>query len=501
MKARRIGYAAWLLSAACLYFFENNTGTRVVLLCSFLFPLIPTLRAALLSPDSPKGEKVPADPETRDSIRPGAEEADGIRLYSPGDPVNRIHWKLSAKKDELLVREFRPAAETAREKQNTARPGEKAGKKTRRRLAAAAAAGILGCVLLLLILPETRLGAQELCNRVFDRSEAVNRYVYRHFAVPENQGVLPAGALLAGIVLLSAAIAAILRSRLIVLGILAACTAFQVYFGLPFSGWINIPLYGLGGFLMMKQPRDRGCVLTYCGLILLVTAAVALAAPGVDAVTEEASEKIRDRLAALAGQEAVMTPEDPEAENETRHLHNRSLEYGEEEAETEQEFRLATTEEEQISIPRRFDWMKAGALLLLTAATVVLPFAPFLALNARKKQTQKNRETFTSAEPAEAVRNIFRQVILWLEATRHGAGNLLYREWSALLPDIFPEGYTERFARCAAACEETVYSSHEIPEQKRGEALELLKETEDTLWKAANRKQRIYLKYWMGLRE
>jgi hypothetical protein len=114
MKARRIGYAAWLLSAACLYFFENNTGTRVVLLCSFLFPLIPTLRAALLSPDSPKGEKVPADPETRDSIRPGAEEADGIRLYSPGDPVNRIHWKLSAKKDELLVREFRPAAETAR---------------------------------------------------------------------------------------------------------------------------------------------------------------------------------------------------------------------------------------------------------------------------------------------------------------------------------------------------------------------------------------------------
>ena len=109
MKARRIGYAAWLLSAACLYFFENNTGTRVVLLCSFLFPLIPTLRAALLSPDSPKGEKVPADPETRDSIRPGAEEADGIRLYSPGDPVNRIHWKLSAKKDELLVREYRPS--------------------------------------------------------------------------------------------------------------------------------------------------------------------------------------------------------------------------------------------------------------------------------------------------------------------------------------------------------------------------------------------------------
>ena len=34
MKKRIIGYGLWLLLAACLYFFENNTGTRALLLAS-----------------------------------------------------------------------------------------------------------------------------------------------------------------------------------------------------------------------------------------------------------------------------------------------------------------------------------------------------------------------------------------------------------------------------------------------------------------------------------
>ena len=38
MIRRRIGYLCWLLTAASLYFFENNTGTRAVLLASILVP-------------------------------------------------------------------------------------------------------------------------------------------------------------------------------------------------------------------------------------------------------------------------------------------------------------------------------------------------------------------------------------------------------------------------------------------------------------------------------
>ena len=40
-----------------------------------------------------------------------------------------------------------------------------------------------------------------------------------------------------------------------------------------------------------------------------------------------------------------------------------------------------------------------------------------------------------------------------------------------------------------------------MPEQKRLDALGLLEETETALWKAAGKKQRFQLKYWMCLRE
>ena len=38
MKKRYIGYAVWLISACLLYFFENNTGTRIVLACTLWCP-------------------------------------------------------------------------------------------------------------------------------------------------------------------------------------------------------------------------------------------------------------------------------------------------------------------------------------------------------------------------------------------------------------------------------------------------------------------------------
>ena len=105
MNRRMIGYFVWLLLAGCLYFFENNTGTRVVLLCSLLFPLIPLLRSALFSPDEPGRAEIPETLTVRTFSRREAEEPGDIRSYVPGDPVRRIHWKLSAKKDELMIRD------------------------------------------------------------------------------------------------------------------------------------------------------------------------------------------------------------------------------------------------------------------------------------------------------------------------------------------------------------------------------------------------------------
>ena len=216
MIAHRIGYLCWLLAMAVLYFFENNTGTRAVLLASVAVPVFSVCCAAwtakkaacrLLMPESTgKGERlscqcVLSGPWTkigcvlscrgrsahwlthetrnweicgdasffvscahcgtlsvrteevnardwlgltrfsckasdgctllilpdlypvrvhlsstlampRQEERPGQlrregpeTENGGVRDYMPGDPMRRIHWKLSAKTDRILIRE------------------------------------------------------------------------------------------------------------------------------------------------------------------------------------------------------------------------------------------------------------------------------------------------------------------------------------------------------------------------------------------------------------
>lgn len=216
MTLRRAGYAYWLLGLALLYFFENNTGTRAVLLASILVPAFSVCCAAwtakkatcrltmpesagkgktaacecvlsgpwtasgcalscrmlskhwmtheesiweitgkeafsiecahcgtlfiqadgikardwfglacfpcqasesaslLILPDLyPVRVRLSADLSTlRQEEQPGQFRRDGpetenggVRDYAPGDPVQRIHWKLSAKTDRVLVRE------------------------------------------------------------------------------------------------------------------------------------------------------------------------------------------------------------------------------------------------------------------------------------------------------------------------------------------------------------------------------------------------------------
>ena len=500
MKKRWIGYAAWLLLAACLYFFENNTGTRVVLLCSALFPMVPALRRALFSPDEPEEEEARETWTVRKFVRREAEEPGEIRLYLPGDPVRNIHWKLSAKKDELLVRDAAAGQEAAEEEERSVRPGNRRKKKNRAYAAAALGAGMLCCAALFLV-PEARRGLQELCNRLFAASEAVNRYAYQYFTVPENQGVLPAAFLLAGAAGSVLALAAVLRSRLLALGIMAAATGFQVYFGLSFPAWINLPLYGLLALWMLKRPVRHRQLAACCSLFLLVTTLVVILLPGTDSRTEAASEAVRDFLARTAGQMTETLAEVPGGGRETRHIHTRSMESGDRASGTEREFRLVTVEEEQISMPHWVNWLKIILLLLLTGALVFVPFTPFLLLNARQKKAQEIRKAFASENVSEAVQAVFRQIIRWLEATGYGAGNLLYRDWEEGLQENFPEAYTDHFARCAADYEEAVYSGHTMPEQKRRDVLDLLEETETALWAAAGRRKRIYLKYWMCLHE
>ena len=501
MKKRRIGFAAWLLLTACLYFFENNTGTRIILLCSMLVLLIPALRGAFTRSDEPaKAEESPAPLTVKTFIHPETEESGDVRPYQPGDPIRRIHWKLSAKKDELLVRETEIGQETAETEQIVPSPTGVPEKPRRLRLRLPAAV-ILLCAAALAILPEARSGAQALCNRIFAASEALNAYVYARFPVPEDQRVTLAAVLSA--IAAGALITLMIqrRSRLIAFGIMAGCTFFQTYFGIPFPAWINITVYGLLALWMMKRPMNRRHLLKAAAVLLTVTLATILFFPGVDTVTETASEAVRDHLSRMTEQMTGAANELPEGENETRHTHTQSLQTGSEESRTGREYRLVTVEEEQISMPQWVNWLKIILLMLLSVAVVSLPFTPFLLLNARKRKAEEARKAFLSDNAGEAVCAIFRQIIMWLNETGHSAGNLLYREWAGNLADSLPEGYATRFAACAADYEEAAYSDHDLPEEKRQRALELLKETETTLWRSADWKQRLRIRYWMCLCE
>ena len=105
MKKRYVCYAVWLILACLLYFFENNTGSRIVLACSWFLPFVPIIRRGLFQKDA-AGKAPQAISQTVKTFAAREEDDPGdVRVYLPGDAVNRIHWKLTAKRDELLVRE------------------------------------------------------------------------------------------------------------------------------------------------------------------------------------------------------------------------------------------------------------------------------------------------------------------------------------------------------------------------------------------------------------
>ncbi len=563
MKKRIASFAVWLALAGMLYFFENNTGTRIVLLFSLLLPALPPVRRALLEgkEESPLGQAVPLAGRTaaeRQEKVPG-----DVRAYQPGDPVNRIHWKLSAKRDEVLVRQPEkapaeetpeetlcplrtgkerktqaeetqstprtagernaqaektqsplttagkrnvPAEETPEKTQSSPRAGEErnappmkreAGRTPGRRFFRGALFLFLCSLLLLFLIPAAREGGKALLNRLFEASEAVNAYAYDRFQVRADQPVALAVALLlaAGISLVGMALGS--SSRWGTLALAAGAVLSQVYFGLAFPAWVNVPLFGALACWMLRHPGDRRILRTLGLGLAAVSAAVLLLYPGTDPAAEAASEAVRDRLSQMTQSMSGALREAPAGETETRHVRHLSQTRGEREARPDREYRLVTVEEEQVSRPRWVNYLRIALLLLLTVALVILPFLPFALLNRRHRWVQEARKAFQSENIREAVAAIFQQVTAWLEAAGCGGGNTPYAEWDV---GLTPE-YARHFQACEKLFEEAAYSPHEMREEDRQQALALLKETEGLLLREAGWKQRLRLRYQLGTEE
>ena len=530
MKKMIYGYALWVFLAGCLYFFENNTGTRVLWLCSVLFLLVPALRLAYFSiPQAGRAKRTARVPRKntkhiwrrrKTDIRENQEmdlgepvmepdlaaedyAAGDIRGYLPGDPLNRIHWKLSAKRGELLIREPEEDSISEMISKRTERQRENAGirqEKLRQKRAIWLGTGLLFLLLLLLwVIPEARYGFQALCNRLFKASEARNRYVYEHFAVSSCQRTGLAGGLLAGILVCLTGLVAVWDSRPLAMGAMACCIGGQVYLGVPLPGWMNGLLFLASAGWMMRQALTKKNAALLLAMVLAVTGMVTLFWPGVDSRTEAASEKVRDWLSQAAEQITSTVYAASERETEVRHVHTQSLMTGDGMALPEREYRLLTVEEEKISMPHWVNYLRICLLLLAVIALVTLPFLPFMVLNARRRRAMKVRRQFQSENGREAVCSIFRHVIALLEAAQSGAGNLPYRDWAEALPDFLPADYRRRFRECAALFEEAAYSEHEISRETREQVMRLLEETRLRVMDHADWKQRMYIRGWKCL--
>lgn len=492
MKKRYVCYAVWLILACLLYFFENNTGTRIVLACSLLLPFVPIIRRGLFQKDV--AVKAPqAILQTIKTFDSQEEDDPGdVRAYLPGDPVNRIHWKLTAKRDELLVREQAQGKTTEEAEIKTVSEAEQpAANQSKKRIILIGFLVFLFSLMLLLIIPSANQGMQALLNRLFDASEAVNAYAYDRFDVPADQSVAFAVVLLMVMAFSLLGITLLSGSRLMALGLMVVCVLFQVYFGLSFPMWINVPLFALFVLWIIKRPWDKKNLMSILIGMVVLTLVVVLVYPGVDAATETTSEAVRDRLSQMAQSITGITHELPSGENETRHVHTQSLATGDQEAQPDREYRLVTVEEEQISMPHWVNYLRIILLLILAVALVILPFLPFILLNQRRKKALDARKIFDSENVSDAVFAIFQHVAAWLEVMGYGEDNAPYAAWNTeLAPD-----YAERFAACEKLFEEAAYSTHEMKEEDRQQALALLNETEQILQRRADWKQRLRLKY------
>lgn len=493
MKKRYAAFAAWLIMACLLYFFENNTGTRIVLAASWLLPILPAVRRGLFERDAvtrPLHADIPQAGRT--SVLGEVDGPGNVRDYLPGDPVNRIHWKLSAKRDALLVREpEEDRGDEEAEVQAVFKPAVPAVLPAKRRPLLICLSVFLFSMVLLFSVPSANQGMQALLNRLFDASEAVNAYAYMRFAVPANQSFAWTMVLLSVMGLSLLGIMLLAGSRWPILCGMAGSVLFQTYFGLSFPGWINVLLFAAFVLRMMNRPRARQTVTLVLAGISVLSLAVSVLYPGVDAETESASETVRDRLSQMVQAAAGSAREMPAGETETRHVYPQSLTEGSREARPDRTYRLLTVDEEQISRPHWISYLRIVLLLLLTVALVALPFLPFLVLNRQRKKALDARKAFQSENVSVAVFAIFQHVTAWLEATGYGTENALYAAWQT---DFSPE-YAARFAACEKLFEEAAYSHHEMREEHRQQALALLTETEQVLQQRAGLRQRLRLKY------
>ena len=343
-------------------------------------------------------------------------------------------------------------------------------------------------------LPFARSGAAVIANRLYDASEAVNAYAYDYFEVPDTAS--PHAALAWLTVFGGALCAFAARRRIGALMLFLAAAFVETYFGITPPVWQNLLLFALLA-LLLAQGRNGAQSAALLAGIVCVALAVCLLAPRPNAAVEAYSEHLRDELGVAAQSDWRPLPQ-PEAENEPVHQESRQREElaaSDAAGEQNRAFERQTETEQELSLPRRVDYVRIALLLLLTAAVLLVPFLPFLLLNRARRCAADRRAAFGDPDNAAAIRAMFAHTMRWLRACGLQTENRPFALCKEAVAQMTSEDYAAQYAQAVAIWQEAAYSAHGMDEEQRAAVRALLDRTEKTLYERADRRTKLRLKY------
>lgn len=351
---------------------------------------------------------------------------------------------------------------------------------------------------LLLVFSPARESLKCLCNLLFAASEAVNAYAYEYFTVAADASPVPA------LVLLAAALACLLLSALVggsrVVPLVTALVLAggEIWLGLTPPAAVNVLLFALLALLALPMETMRGR-LVLLPAIAAIFLSVQLLAPGVRVGLEETSEHVRDRLdpveQLVSGADHTPQQEPPQTAREENRLDTETAGEASGDTQNTQDYQHIYEQEQEISPPKRTDYLKVAVLTLLILALLTLPFLPFVLFDARRRRALERRAAFDSPDCGKAIRALFLHLTAYLDSCGKGGGNQPFAQWDGTLTHTLSPEYAARFRQAAALFEEAAYSTHTMGEEQRAELQSLLNETEQLLYDGADRKTKLRLKY------
>ena len=351
---------------------------------------------------------------------------------------------------------------------------------------------------LLLVFSPARESLKCLCNLLFAASEAVNAYAYEYFQTAADASPVPA------LVLLAAALAGLLLSalmwgnRVVPLVTALALAGGEIWLGLTPPAAVNVPIFALLALLALPADPLRGR-LVLLPAIAAVFLSVQLLAPGVRVGLEETSEHVRDRLdpveQLVSGADHTPQQEPPQTSREENRLDTETAGEASGDTQNTQDYQHIYEQEQEISPPKRIDYLNVAVLTLLILALLTLPFLPFVLFDARRRRALERRAAFDSPDCGKAIRALFLHLTAYLDSCGKGGGNQPFAQWDGTLTHTLSPEYAARFRQAAALFEEAAYSTHTMGEEQRAELQSLLNETEQLLYDGADRKTKLRLKY------